>query len=497
MNKLSRTLAIILLCAIAAHAQDKKTKELDAFIKRGIADWQIPGLAVTVVKDGEAVFTKTYGVRNQDDGTKVDEHTLFSMASTTKAMVAMAMAMLVDEGKISWTDKVTDHVPYFKLSDPYITADATVKDLLTHNLGLGNADLIWYGIDLDAEETIKRMRHAPMAYPLRGGYTYQNIMYAVAGEVIKSASGVEWHEFVKARILDPLGMNDTKLVSKDVLAVNNRVTAHLLNSEDRRVTFPTTFGDGIGPAGMIWSSISDINKYLKFIQQKGVNQGDTLIRSATFEYLFTPQALIPQSSFYPTIQLTKPHWTSYGLGWFQHDYKGEKVDFHTGSLAGLIAINGQLRDHNLSVYVFGNMDHAELRHAIMYKVFDLYALGGDRDWHKEIFDLYEGLKAEGEANARKAKESRVEGTKTTLELAAYAGTYKHPMYGEIIITQKGDKLHFNLNNKHEGLYEHWHYNTFSYVGKFSGLADSQFNFEISAEGKAKILYFWGYEFVKE
>ncbi|MEQ9166372.1 MAG: serine hydrolase domain-containing protein, partial [Fulvivirga sp.] len=272
MNRSLRIITIILLCAVAAQAQDKKAKELDAFIKRGITDWQIPGLAVTVVKDGQAVFTKTYGVRNQDDGTKVDEHTLFSMASTTKAMVAMAMAMLVDEGKISWTDKVTDHVPYFKLSDPYITADATVKDLLTHNLGLGNADLIWYGIELDAEETIKRMRHAPIAYPLRGGYTYQNIMYAVAGEVIKAASGVEWHDFVKTRILDPLGMKDTKLVSKDVKAVDNRVTPHLLNDEDKRITFPTTFGDGIGPAGMIWSSISDVNKYLKFIQQKGVNQ---------------------------------------------------------------------------------------------------------------------------------------------------------------------------------------------------------------------------------
>ena len=497
MNKSLRIITFILLGAITVHAQDKKAKELDAFIKRGITDWQIPGLAVTVVKDGTAVFTKTYGVRNQDDGTKVDEHTLFSMASTTKAMVAMAMAMLVDEGKLSWTDKVTEHVPYFKLSDPYITADATVKDLLTHNLGLGNADLIWYGIELDAEETVKRMRHAPIAYPLRGGYVYQNIMYTVAGEVIKSASGMEWHEFVKARILDPLGMKDTKLVSKDVKAVDNRVTAHLLNDEDKRITFPTTFGDGIGPAGMIWSSISDVNKYLKFIQQKGVNQGDTLIKSSTFEYLFTPQALIPQSSFYPTTQLTQPHWTSYGLGWFQHDYKGEKVDFHTGSLAGLIAINGQLRDHNLSVYVFGNMDHAELRHAIMYKVFDLYALGGDRDWHKEIFDLYAGFDRNRRENARKEKESRAKGTKTTLELVAYEGSYKHPMYGKIVITKKDDMLHFNLNNKHEGLYEHWHYNTFSYAGEYSGLTDSQFNFEITAEGKAKILYFWGYEFVKE
>ncbi len=494
MHKFARLLILFILFTQVVLAQDKKGKELDAFIKKGMADWQIPGLAVTVVKDGEPVFTKVYGVRDQDKAVKVDEHTIFSMASTTKAIVAMAICMLVDEGKVKWTDKVTDHVPYFRLSDPYITQEATVKDLLTHNLGIGNADMLWVGDDISAEETIKRLQYAPITYSLRSNYIYQNIMYAVAGEVIQSASGMSWNEFVKARLLDPLEMKDTKLISKDVMAVENRVSAHL-ESEGKRVVVPTTFSDAIGPAGMIWSSIHDINNYLKFIQQNGVYQGDTLIKIETFNYLFTPQSLIPQSSFYPTTQLTKPHWTSYGLGWFQHDYKGEKVDFHTGSLAGLIAINGQLRDHNLSVYVFGNMDHAELRHAIMYKTFDLYALGGTRDWHKEIFDLYDGFKTTAESKAKEVKESRVKGTKPTLALEGYVGTYHHDMYGQITITQEGDHLYLNLNDKRKGLFEHWHYNTFSYSGELPVVfSDTKINFDINADGKVSDLHLWGYLF---
>ena len=175
-SKSLTSLVILLILTLSSTAQDKKSKELDKFIAAGMADWQIPGLAVTVVQDGKTLFTKVYGVKNQNKADKVDENTIFCMASTTKAVVAIAMAMLVDEGKIKWTDKVIDHVPYFQLADAHVTREATVKDLLTHNLGLGNADLLWFGDDLDAQETINRMKYSPAAYSLRSSFIYQNIM---------------------------------------------------------------------------------------------------------------------------------------------------------------------------------------------------------------------------------------------------------------------------------------------------------------------------------
>lgn len=497
-NKILLVIFALSITPLFGQSQVKKNKELDEFIQQGMKDWNIPGLAVTVVQDGKTLMTKTYGVKDQNSGDRVDENTIFSMASTTKAVVAMALGILVDDGKLNWDDKVIDHLPYFKLTDPYVTQEATVKDLLTHNLGLGNADFLWFGDKLNAEETIDRMKHAPMAYSTRSSFIYQNIMYAVAGEVIKAVSGKAWNEFIQQRILNPLEMSSTKLLSEDVLATDNKVTPHN-DFDGKRLAIPYTFSDGIGPAGMIWSSISDINNYLKFILQNGVYKQDTILSTQTFDYLFKPHALIPINSFYPTARLTQPNWTSYGLGWFQHDYKGEKVDFHTGSLPGLIALVGQLRSKNLAVYVFANMDHAELRHAIMYKVFDLYALGGERDWQSDVFELYDGFKQAGKASDSTFRAERVQNTSTTLPLEVYSGDYVHEMYGTINITVKNDKLIFNQNDVLKGTFEHWHYNTFIGVSEkvYDLLVDSIINFEIDSDGNAYKIDMFGYDFIRK
>jgi len=201
--------AVLMLISISSIAQYKaQNKSLDAFIERGIADWQIPGLATVVVKDGEVVFKKGFGVTNLKSQEKVNGQTLFAMASTTKAFIAISLGMLVDEGKLDWDDKVIDHYPEFRLSDPYITDNARIRDLLTHNLGLGR-DGNRTDDDATLDETIKAYRNADIDYPIRGGWSYQNLMYVIAGEVIDRVSGISWDEFVRTRILKPLGMNRT------------------------------------------------------------------------------------------------------------------------------------------------------------------------------------------------------------------------------------------------------------------------------------------------
>lgn len=495
-NLLFFSLTLWVVMGISAQ-QKANNKKLDAMIVKGMKDWKIPGLATIVVKDGEVVFNKTYGVKNLETKEPVDGNTLFNIASTTKAVVAIAMGMLVDDGKLNWDDKVIDHVPYFKLSDPYITADARVKDLLTHNLGIGNADALWTVDSLSTRETIEKFQFAQKAYPLRGGFTYQNIMYAVAGEVIAAASGKPWNEFVTERIFQPLEMTRTQALAKDIFKVGNYVTPYSNDPEDGLVEVDYGFSDQIGPAGMICSTANDVSKYLTFLVNDGVYKSDTLVQPKTFKYLFEPQSFLGNSGAYPTNALTKPNWNTYGLGWFQQDYKGHKLDFHTGSLFGLVAIAGILHDKNTAVYVFANLDHAELRHAILYKAMDLYAFNDDsRDWHTEVFDLYEGLKKKNLEKSKKKLAERVKDTNPSLPLEAYEGSYTNDMLGTGKISVQDAKLQVNFNDFISYDLEHWHYNTFQTNKDPRFLEKIMTHFELDANGKINQFEFMGEVFSK-
>ncbi|RRQ48132.1 serine hydrolase [Maribacter algicola] len=486
-------------CSQMVSAQKKaNNKKLDAMIVQGMNDWKVPGLAAIVVKDGEVVFQKTYGVKNLETKEPIDENTLFNMASTTKAVVAIAMGMLVDDGKLEWDDKVTDYVPYFKLSDSYITDDAQVKDLLTHNLGIGNADALWTLDSLSTKETIQHFRFAEKTSPLRGGFTYQNIMYAVAGEVIAAASGKPWHEFVQERIFDPLEMTRTQAIAANIFKTGNYVTPYLNDYEDGMVEVDYGFSDQIGPAGMICSTAHDISNYLTFLVNDGVYKLDTLVQPKTFKKLFEPHSFLGTTGIYPTNALTKPNWNTYGLGWFQQDYKGHKLDFHTGSLFGLVAIAGIMHDKNTAVYVFANLDHAELRHAILYKALDLYAFDDDsRDWHTEVFNLYEGFKDKRIENFKRDKDERVKNTQPSLSLAEYEGTYTNNMLGNAQVTMLKGQLQMNFNDFITYSLEHWHYDTFITNKDSRFYEKSKVNFDINEAGKISQFHIMGEKFTKE
>ena len=486
-------------CSQIAHTQKQTNhKKLDALIVQGMNDWKVPGLATIVVKEGEVVFQKTYGVKNLETNEPVDENTLFNMASTTKAVVAIAMAMLVDDGKLGWDDKVTDHVPYFKLSDSYATADARVKDLLTHNLGISNADALWTLDSLSTKETIERFQFAKKTYPLRGGFTYQNIMYAVAGEVIAAASGKPWHQFVQERIFNPLQMDRTQAIAADIFEAGNYVTPYLNDAEDGMVEVDYGFSDQIGPAGMICSTAKDISHYLQFLVNDGVYKSDTLVRPETFKKLFEPHSFLGTTGTYPTNALTKPNWNTYGLGWFQQDYKGHKLDFHTGSLFGLVAIAGLMQEKDVAVYVFANLDHAELRHAILYKAMDLYAFDDDtRDWHTEVFNLYEGIKNKSLEKSKKEKSERAKATQPSLPLADYVGTYSHKMLGKAEITIKEGNLHVHFNDFVAYALDHWHYDTFITNNDPRFYEKLNVHFDLDESGKASGLQVMGEVFTKK
>jgi len=350
---------------------------------------------------------------------------------------------------------------------------------------------------VSTKNTISRFKHAKKIYPLRGGYEYNNLMYAVSGEVIGSVSGVHWTKFVEKNILDPLEMNNTKTKASEIFDGGNYVTPYLDDIEKGIIEVNYNLSDQIGAAGMIWSCVNDIQNYLQFLTNDGVYKAKRILKKETFNYLFNPHIMIPPESFYPTQKLTKPNWISYGLGWFQHDYRGEKIDFHTGSIEGLIAIAGIIHDKNIAVYVFGNMDHAELRHAIMYKAFDLFAFDNNSfNWHKEVFSLYEDYRDDMIKTNNRQNEARVLNTKTTLNIKKYAGDYKNKMLGNIEVKVINGQLELNCNNFLNLTASHWHFDSFLSEKNNRYKMKTLFNFNIDQEGKIKELIFMGNKFTK-
>ncbi|UCC24758.1 MAG: beta-lactamase family protein, partial [Gemmatimonadales bacterium] len=382
------------LAPVSLGGQAFSPEDFDHYVAEAVDAWGAVGLAVSVVKDGELLFAAGYGTRDLREGGPVDPGTLFAIGSTTKAMTAAALGMLVDEGRLAWDDPVSQYLPGFRLSDPWLTREVTVRDLLTHRAGLGNADFLWYGLETDLDEVLHRFSNAPLAYSPRSAFIYQNIMYAAAGAVVEAVSGLPWEDFLQRRIFDPLGMDETVALLRDIEGRPNVATPHHVVDGDLRPIGNASV-DPVKAAGSVWSSVDDMSRWMRMLLDRGeAPDGTRLLRPETVDELFRPQALVTESGFYPTARLTEPRWTTYGLGWFQHDYRGRKIDFHTGSIDGMVAIAGLVRDEGLGVYVLANRDHVEVRHALMYRVFDHFLAPEDvRDWSVELKALYDDLGA--------------------------------------------------------------------------------------------------------
>jgi CubicO group peptidase (beta-lactamase class C family) len=487
-NKYFFTLLLTLFSiTLFSQSLESEIKALDNYIENALTVWNPPGLAVTVVKDGEIIFKKGYGVRTLGIDKNVDEHTLFVCASTTKAFTATGLAMLVDDGKIKWEDHVIDYLTDFQLYDPYITRELTIRDLLTHRSGIGNTDYLWSWMKISGDSALYKMRDVKPTYSLRSSFIYQNLMYLAAGKVIESVSDQSWESFLKERIYNPLGMNETFATYEMVKDKENKADAHMAFAGET-IKIDQLVADEIGPAGSMWSSINDMGKWIQFLLNNGINEKDTLISPKNFKELFKPQQIIPANEFYPTQKLTKPHWKTYGLGWFQHDYRGKMVQFHTGSLPGMVAIAGLIPEENIGVYVMGNLDHVELRHAIMYTVFDLFMDGKiTRDWSTEFKALYT------QSNAIE-KPKRIANTNPSLPVDKMLGTYKHMQYGTIEITKAKKEIQFNLNNTVKGTMSHWHYDTYQIGFDLKMYGKAMVNFRLNDEGEIGYLEVFGERF---
>ena len=429
----------------------------DKYVAKAAHDWNAVGLGIAVVKGDSLVFVRGYGQLELGKAARVDEHTRFAIGSTTKAMTSAALAMLADEGKLHWDDKVIDFIPELRLSDAYATRELTIRDLLTHRTGLPSTDLFW-AIDenmLPFPEMIRRLRYVRPSSSFRSTWAYQNVVYAIGGTIVERASGMSWDAFIRSRIFAPLGMNESEaLVSQIVGKVNVAVPHAQIRDTVRVIPIKTT--DAVAPAGSVWSSVSDMSKWMRFMLDSGRVGPKRLISPANFRELVAPQMRVPMEQ-YPALELASPHFLSYALGWFVQDYHGKTVWMHTGSIDGMSAIIGLIPEDRVGVYVLGNLDHIELRHALMYQVFDLYGAGARRDWSAELKAL---LASKRPARPAGPAPAHVAMAKPSLPLDKYVGTFVDSAYGTIVIGVASGALTARYDKLDLGGLDHWDYDVF-------------------------------------
>ena len=485
MHRLAFTILLLLPppLAIAQDRPPRELRQLDAWIAGALRDWEVPGLAVAVVKDDSIAFARGYGVRALGSAAPVTTSTLFANASTTKAFTALAVGMMVDEGKLAWDDRAADRLPTLLLRDPYAARELTLRDMLAHRVGFGDPGYLWYGTELSADEMFRRLRFVEPQSSFRARYAYNNVTYAAAGAIAGRAYGAGWDALVRDRILTPLGMTATVTQGRFLPADGDVALPHDRVHDTLRVIAGVgSLVDGIAPAGAMYSNVLDMSRWLRFLLRGGRLGDSALVRPATLAELFRPQTLIPRESFYPTARRTGAHFTAYGLGWFLQDYRGEFVAMHTGSIDGYVAIVGLVPEHRLGVVVFANRDHAELRHAIMLRVFDAYLGGAERDWSAELKAMYDSLDARQAARRAARAAERVRDTRPTLALEAYAGTYADSARGAVAVRVADGRLALSRSPFLTGTLEHWHFDTFAVHWDRGWLQPALVTFRIGPDG---------------
>ena len=437
-----------------------ETEAFSSEVQRGMQLWHVPGMAVAVVDREEVKFQRGFGDTAIDDGKAVDEHTLFAIASTTKAMVVAGLLILADDGELNMDDLVIEHIPELHFADSSLTQQIRIRDLLAHRTGLPSTDLWVFLQMMPLDEQIRRLRTVDAAASVRTRLISQNTMFELAGLIIERVSGKRWDRFLTERLWQPIGMNETFGARGQITADKTHVMPYYFVDGKLRLAEWDLDKDQADAAGSVWSSIHDMSLWAQFLLRGAVtSDGQHLITEEGVAQMFEPQQLATPEDFYPTVELTKPNWRSYGLGWFQQDFQGRKIDFHTGSLSGLIAIIGLDRAAGKAIIVLGNRDHAEMRHALLWHVMDAGDNSEKRDWNQDIYDLYETAKEESHAEREKLRKSRIRGTRPSLSLDDYAGTFNSDVVGEFNIRRDKRKLFLESVNISFEL-SHWHLDVF-------------------------------------
>jgi CubicO group peptidase (beta-lactamase class C family) len=478
----TRNLILLASLALAAPAAAQKANPLaglDAYVAKAVKDWNVPGLAISVVKGDSTLFMKGYGVKELGKSDPVTPNTLFSIGSNTKSMTAAVIGMLVDDGKMRWDDKVTRWLPGFQLHDPYVTREINIRDVLSHRSGLGRrGDMNWMLAGYSRAETLRRIRFLPPSQEFRTVNGYQNTMFLAAGEAAAAAAGMSWDDLVAQRLFRPLGMATSNTSTTAFTSASDVATPHGLRDGVLK-PIPWRNIDNVGPAGSVNSSVSEMRSYLRFINNGGTFEGKQLLKPATLNTIHTIHTV---TQFQPDTLMPSVHFRGYGLGWGLSDYRGRKVAQHSGGIDGNLSWMLVMPEEKLGIMILTNGDNHMVGPAILNWVMDQVLTGSSIDWNAISLDRFQRDRAAAEARQKTRDASRAAETQPSRPLSSYAGTFADSLWGEIKVSVDGARLVLAGPGKAGGTMEHWQYDTFRLTWNDAQFGKDDVVFELDRDG---------------
>ena len=440
--------------AVAAPTNEQVLKEFESYVGKVQKEWMIPGMAVSVMKDGKLVFAKGFGVKDATGKLLVDENTVFQIGSVSKSFTAAVMASLVDEGKVKWDDTVKNILPDFKLYDKWIEDNIQVKDVMLHRTGIkGQQGTYIPNMGYSRDDVYKMLPLLKPSYSFRGGYEYNNITFIIAQKIIEKVTGKSWEENVRERIFNPVGMNVSTINGEGFLSAPNASVPHDLAYVKGKITNDTTWTDSltitpmygpeqapfwltvVGPAGSVVSSAADMSKYIQFHLDKGMVNGKEVISRKNMNYLHRGQTITSQDSTRTTL---------YGLCWFVEQNSRYRVYFHTGTTWGFTTLAAFVPEINLGMVFLVNSEAPDSpRYALMRKLIDLYKGYPSKDYSAESLQSWKKTSKENIIKADKRKKETVQKAAPAKELLT--GTYdKGELFGKAVISMEGEDLYITV-----------------------------------------------------
>lgn len=459
-------LLIILISNLRVYSQPKSSQyninDLDDYFENARQEWQIPGMAIAIVKDNEVILSKGYGVRDIREPDSVNENTLFGIASPTKAFTAAAIMKLVEQEKLSLDDRVVDYLPYFELYDPYVTKEMTIRDLLCHRSGLEtfSGDLLWFASKYTRKEILERTKYLKSSFGFRSNYGYSNIMFLAAGEIVAAVSGVSWDEYIKSNFFEPLEMNLSNTSINDLKQSLNIATPHF-NVDNELIPLKFVNCDNMSPALGINSSVADMSNWMITQLNKGKFKDKEIFSEESSKQMWTPQTILKTSSLDSTM-----HFQTYGLGWYLFDYHGKLIVNHSGGLDGMISHIALIPEENIGLIVLTN-SISYLPSALMYKTIDYFLKIGERDWSKEFLGYKTNYNEHVEKQKKEEEKSRIKKSYPSQVLTKYTGTFGGALYGNATVSIVEDQLEIDFlpTPIFNSILKHWEFDTFELIFK--------------------------------
>lgn len=489
----NKLVSLVFLFAFLFSFGQISSEKLDALVQNTLKTFDVPGMSVGIVKDGKIIYSKGFGVRSLNNNLPMTDETLVGVASNSKGFTCFALGMLVDEGKISWDDKVTKHLPDFRMYDPFVTQEITVKDLVTHRsgLGLGQGDLMFFpeGGSLTEKDIVHNVRYLKPQHSFRNTMDYNNIMFIVAGEVIRKVSGLSWAEFIENKIMKPVGMKSSFGSYNRVQPKNNLIDAHA-PVNGKAIAVPHDWNETANAAGGIMSNIPDMLTWAEFLMNNAVTKdGKRLLSEKQMNYLWQVQSPIP-------VGVKTPYDTKfngYGLGWFISDVKGQRQVQHSGGLIGTVTHFTLLPEMKLGIVVLTNQQSGAAFGTITNTIKDAYLGVENRDWLKingERMTKYFADIDKGKKEIFDKVELAKKNPNSTTKWENILGTYRDAWFGDVIISKQGNSYRIQSKTSPRLKGELLPYNATTFVAKWDDRsydADAFATFSLDENGKAQNL----------